>query len=169
MIKNQEFYVTVQGKKVLVSEEVYRAYVRPIRAEQRRERRAWKCQVVGSKGNLVRCKGKCSECQYAINGNKAIGNVLSLNKLLEKGIEIADEHLNPEELYIEKENRTDVQIQVHKALAQLTPRQQEMVWLIYFEGKTQEEVSEYYGVSKQAISNAMQRIYKALGKILQKN
>lgn len=168
MSKNKEFYVTIQGKKILVSEEVYRAYVRPIRTEQRRKRRAWKCQVIGDKGNLVRCKGKCSECEYAVNGNKAIGNILSLDKLLEKGVDIADKHLNPEELYIEKESRTSIQVQIHKAIAQLTPRQQEMVQLIYFEGKTQDEIAEYYGVSKQAISNAMQRIYRSLEKILQK-
>ena len=31
MKENKEFYVTIQGKKVFVSEEVYREYVRPIR------------------------------------------------------------------------------------------------------------------------------------------
>ena len=31
MSENKEFYVTIQGKKVFVSEEVYREYVRPIR------------------------------------------------------------------------------------------------------------------------------------------
>ena len=74
MSKNKEFYVIIQDKKVLVTEEVYRAYVRPIRAEQRRKRRAWKCRVVGVKGNLVRCKRKCSECEYANSGRKATGN-----------------------------------------------------------------------------------------------
>ena len=53
MQENKEFYVTTQGKKVVVTEEVYRAYVRPIRAEQRRKGRAWKCRVVGVKGNLT--------------------------------------------------------------------------------------------------------------------
>ena len=32
MLENKEFYVTIQGIKVFVSEEVYREYVRPIRA-----------------------------------------------------------------------------------------------------------------------------------------
>ncbi len=169
MSENKEFYVMVQGKKVVVSEEVYRAYVRPIRTEQRRERRAWKCQVMGEKGNLVRCKGKCSECEYAKDGNKATGNILSLDKLLEKGVEIADKHLTPEELYIEKESRISIQEQVHKAISQLTPRQQEIVRLVYFEGKTQEEVASLYGVDGSAIRHAMQRIYTTLKKILEKN
>ena len=49
MSEKKEFYITIKGKKVEVSEEVYRAYVRPIRAEQRQKRRNWKCQVKGKK------------------------------------------------------------------------------------------------------------------------
>ena len=169
MSENKEFYVTIQGKKVVVTEEVYRAYVRPIRTEQRRERRAWKCQVMGEKGNLVRCKGKCSECEYAKDGNKATGNLLSLDKLLEKGVEIADKHLTPEEQFIEKESRTSLQEQVHKAISQLTPRQQEIVRMIYFEGMSQEEVRVYYGIAKSSMSEAMQRIFASLKKFFEEN
>ena len=32
MSENKEYYVTINGKKVIVNEEVYREYVRPIRA-----------------------------------------------------------------------------------------------------------------------------------------
>ena len=63
MSENKEFYVTIQGKKVEVTEEVYRAYVRPIRTEQRQQRRDWKCRIVGEKGNLVRCNKNCNECK----------------------------------------------------------------------------------------------------------
>ena len=38
MKENKEFYVMVQGKKVFVSEEVYRAYVRPRRQKIRKNR-----------------------------------------------------------------------------------------------------------------------------------
>ena len=58
--------------------------------------------------------------------------------------------------------------ELHKAIRQLTPRQQEMVKLVYFEGKTQEEVAKHYGVTKQAISNAMQRIFSSLKKFMEK-
>ena len=50
MSENKEFYVTIRGEKVFVSEEVYRAYMRPIRTEQRRQRIAWECRVVVLKG-----------------------------------------------------------------------------------------------------------------------
>lgn len=166
MSENKEFYITIQGKKVFVSEEVYLAYVRPIRNEQRRRRRDWKCRIVGKKGNLVRCNKKCSECQYSKVGNKATGNILSLDKLLESGIEIADKHLNPEELYIEKEYRTSSQTQLYKALAKLTPRQKQIVKYIYVQEKTEQEVADIYGITQQAVHNALRKILTRLRKFL---
>lgn len=88
-------------EKVVESEKVYRAYMRPIiRKEQCQQCRAWKCQVLSEKGNWVLCKGQCSECEYVSDVNKAIGNVLSLAKLLEYGVEIAKKNLTSEDLYI---------------------------------------------------------------------
>ena len=40
MSEKKEFYIIIKGEKVTVSEEVYRAYVRPIRAEQRRTKKS---------------------------------------------------------------------------------------------------------------------------------
>ena len=168
MKENKEFYVMVQGKKVFVSEEVYRAYVRPIRKEQRKERRDWKCRIVGEKGNLIRCNKNCNECEYAETGNKATGNILSLDKLLEKGIEIADEHLTPEELYIEKERRTSLQESLQKALSQLTSRQREIVVMHFFEYKSQEEICQMLGLTKGTVSLNLKRALINLRKILQK-
>ena len=37
--EQKQYYITVKGQKVPVSEEVYRAYVRPVRAQQRMEKR----------------------------------------------------------------------------------------------------------------------------------
>ena len=95
MSENKEFYVTINGKKIIVNEEVYREYVRPIRAIQRRQRRAWKCRIVGKKGNLIRCL-------YTMAGNLPTGNVLSLDKFKELGVEILDKEFDLERMYIEK-------------------------------------------------------------------
>lgn len=54
------------------------------------------------------------------------------------------------------------------AIKKLTPRQQEMVRLIYWECKSQKDLCEIYGVSKQAINNALDRIHKTLKKFLNK-
>ena len=67
MAENNEnkYIIKIKGKEVEVNEEVYRAYVRPIRAEQRRKRREWKCNVLSkSGGHYVRCKESCETCPY---------------------------------------------------------------------------------------------------------
>lgn len=56
-----------------------------------------------------------------------------------------------------------------KAIGKLTPRQQEIIKLIYWEGKSQKELCEIYGVKKQAISDAVKRIRVSLKKILEKD
>ena len=94
----------------------------------------------------------------------------SLDEMYEEScFEPADDSPTPEEQFIESERKAEIKKQVHKALRQLNPRQQAMVQKVFFEDKSQDEVAEYFGISKQAVSNAMQRIYAALKKILEKN
>ena len=70
----KRFYLTIRGQEVEVSEEVYRAYIQPVRAERRRKQRAFRCKIKGKKGNLVRCQKDCRECPYALSGHNALGN-----------------------------------------------------------------------------------------------
>lgn len=167
-MENKQFYIKVNGQKVPVSEEVYRAYVRPVNARKRAELRNNKCQVRGERSGLVRCREDCSECPYFIKGNKRRGSVLSLDGLIENGHEEAA-HTDMERELIEHEENTQQVIALHNAIEQLTERQRKMVHMIFFEGKTQDELAAYYGVKKQAVSNAMQRIYATLKRKLEKN
>ncbi len=163
--KDKRFYLKVQGKEVEVSEEVYRKYIRPIRAEQRRKRREWKCQVKGKKGNLVRCNKDCRECQYALSGHNALGNKLSLDRMKDEGVDIEDRRQDVEQNYIDEEEKREL----YAAIAKLTPRQKELVELIYFDGMSQEKVAKKMGIASSSIRHAMQRIYATLRKILEKN
>ena len=164
MAEEKKYYVTIKGEKVEVTEEVYRAYVRPIRAEQRRKRREWKCRVRGPKGNLIRCPHDCKTCEYALAGKNATGNMLSLDGIKAAGIEIEDRDFDIEEMFIERENRAELMKKIRKAIMKLTPRQQKIVQMIFFEGKTQEEVRLYFGCAKSSMSEALSRIYVALRK-----
>lgn len=158
----------IRGQEVVVSEEVYRAYIRPIRAEQRRKRREWKCRKLSeTAGYYVRCKERCENCPYYLAGNSALGNVTSLDSLVDCEVEIEDKQLDLEANYIEQETTVEEYTKLHVAIAMLTPRQQEMVRMVYFDGKSQEEVCTTYGVTKSAVSHAMERIYEALRKILE--
>ena len=165
--KDKKFYLIIQGQKVEVSEAVYRAYVQPIRREQRKRRRDWRCPKLSETGGyFVRCKDKCEECPYYLAGNSPLGNVTSLDALSDCETEIVDKQSDLETNYIEHVIKEEEYANLHQAIAMLTERQQEMVRLIFFEGKSQEAVAKLYGVEKQAISNAMQRIYAQLEKKL---
>lgn len=55
--KDKSFTLKIGGKEIEVSEEIYRAYIRPVRSEQRQKRREWKCVLMSEKGrHYVRCK-----------------------------------------------------------------------------------------------------------------
>ncbi len=161
--KDKRFYLKVQGKEVEVSEEIYREYIRPIRAEQRRKRREWKCQVMGKKGNLVRCNKDCRECPYALSGHNALGNKLSLDRMKDEGVDIEDRRQDVEQNYIDEEEKREL----YAAIAKLTPRQKELVRLIYFEEKSQEEVAAMLGISQCTISLTLKKAAETLKKILE--
>lgn len=168
--KNKTRTLKIRGQEVEVSEEVYRAYIRPIRAEQRRKRREWKCRKLSETGGYyVRCKERCESCPYYLAGNSALGNVTSLDKLVDCEVEIEDRQSDVEANYIEQETIKEEYANLHAAIATLMPRQQEIVRLIYFEGKTQEEVRLHLGIAKSTMTEAVQRIHNALRKFLEKN
>ena len=79
-----------------------------------------------------------------------------------------DKLLDLEKDIIEREERLEKGQALHKAIQQLTPRQQEIVRMIYFEGKTQEEVRKYYGIAKSSMSEVMGRILLSLKRFLEK-
>lgn len=161
--KDKTRTLKIRGQEVEVSEEVYRAYIRPIRAEQRRKRREWKCQKLSETGGYyVRCKERCEKCPFYIAGNNATGNKLSLDRMADDGVDIEDCNADLEANYIEKETQAEEYASLHAAIATLTQRQQEMVRMIYFEGKSQEEVAQIFGIDSSSVRHAMMRIKNAL-------
>jgi len=168
--EGKKYYLTVKGERVEVIEEVYREYVRPIRREQRQKREEWKCRLLNKNGkHFVRCDKRCSECAYYLSGGNAKGNTLSLDSFADDGVEIVDENMDIEQSYIECETRKEEYKALYKAISELTPRQQEMVRLYYFEGKTQLEIAEFYGIDRRTVTEAFARILSSLRKNLRKN
>lgn len=163
--KAKQFYLTVKGEKVPVTEEVYRAYVRPIRAEQRTARRKSRCLVEGVRSVLVRCTKDCSNCPYSNSRNLKSANDLSLDGLAESGFDMV-EPLGLEDRVIEEELQEIEMEALREGIKQLNERQQLLVHLYFFEGKTLQEISALLGVGVSAIGNAMTRIYANLNKFI---
>lgn len=166
--EQKQYYISVKGQKVPVSEEVYRAYVRPVRAQQRAMRRNWRCVLKADKYGLVRCKEDCSQCPYAQEGNAPTGNGTSLDLLCEAGFD-APSSVDIETEMIEHEERMEQSARVQEAIRQLNERQRYIVREIYFNGRTKESVRKELGISKASMSEAVQRILGSLKKFLEKN
>ena len=134
-------------------------------AEQRQKRRQWKCQKLSETGgHYVRCKERCENCPYYLAGNSALGNVTSLDKLVDCEVEIEDRESDLEANYIERETQEEEYANLHAAIATLTRKEQRLINLIYFEGKTIDEVGAILGVSHQAISKAKKKIIEKIRK-----
>ena len=161
--EQKQFYVNVNGQKVEVSEEVYRAYVRPIRAQQRAEKRNKRCKVKGERFGLVRCKGNCSECEYAKSG-KAFGSVeQSLDALTESGFELPSESDIEVDLLAEEERNEQME-KLRSAIASLSERQRFILQEVYFHNQTQEEVAMQLQISQQAVSMTLKKAITNLKK-----
>ncbi len=94
----------------------------------------------------------------------------SLEAMQEECEVIADtSHIDPLEEIVEAETRKERYERLYSAIAQLNERQKKFVKLVYFEGKSQDEVAKLFGITKSSVSDAMQRIYATLKKYLQKN
>ena len=88
----------------------------------------------------------------------------SLDEDMENGIDYEDKHLYGDFSFEDFEDEN-----LQTAIEHLTPRQQEILRLVYIEGRTQKEIAERYGVAKQAIHSALKRIYATLKKNYKKN
>ncbi len=83
----------------------------------------------------------------------------SLDEDMENGIDYEDKRSYCDYSF---DDMNDEHLQA--AFKLLTPRQQEILRLVYIEGKTQKEIAKAYGVDKSAISHAIERIYATLQK-----
>ena len=162
-------YITIKGKKVEVTEEVYRAYVRPIRAEQRRKRLEWRCGVKGKNGKLVRCMKKCSECKYALAGGKPTGTILSLDTVLENGGDVPEVVDLKEKFGLKTKVGIITLGQIHKAIEQLSEKQRQVIEMIYFHNKTQAEIAEFLGITQSSVSKLLSRGLQEIKSFLEKN
>lgn len=166
--EQKQFYVTVRGERVAVTEEVYRAYIRPDRAERRARRRDWRCVIKQERYGLVRCKEDCNSCPYALAGNAPTGNALSFDAFVDAGYDMHSD-MDLEADLIDGETRSENVKRVQTALGHLSERQRYLISEVFLKGRTQESVRAELGISKSAMSGAMKRSVETLKKFLQKN
>jgi RNA polymerase sigma factor (sigma-70 family) len=121
------------------------------------------------RANRITWKEDHSQRQKREYLNKKGIAVCSLEEIDSDGSWIEDGRQNAEQRMVEEETRREEHEKLHKAILQLTERQQELIKLIYFQGLSQDDVAKKFGITKASVSDAMQRIYATLKKIMTKN
>ena len=148
-----EFYVTINKEKVYVTEEVYRAYVRPVRNQQRNEERRSRCIVDGK-----RCTDDCSVCLKFRSGTP-----LSLDALrAEDGVDVQDPGPLVEDLI---EHKLLINA-LYEAIDSLPERERRAVEL-YGDKASEARIGEEIGMSQQGAGKLLKRVWNKLKKELE--
>ena len=101
--------------------------------------------------------------KYEKNKNRAeTRRHISLSQIQENGFEPIFQELSPEEILNKKETKKEVL----KAISLLKPKEQELVFMYFYDNKTIEQIAEILNVQKPAISKHLSRILEKLKKIL---
>lgn len=136
MQETKTYYLYVKGEKVEVSEEIYRAYVQP---ERRQRIKAYRMK----RKNIT---------------------VTSLDGLMEQGFIVRDETPNIEEQIITEDTRLEEYESLAESLNFLNEKDRQIVEMYFYENKTQDEIAEVFGVSRQYISKKIKEILQKLKK-----
>ena len=136
----KKHYIEINGEKIPVSEEVYRAYRRPVWKERKRQQRQ---REKGTGG---------PDC------TKAVGAApLSIDRMLEDGLDIPDSGSSLEDTVILNETIDALR----KALAQLAPNDRSILEL-FGEGLSDRKISAQIGMPQTTVSYRRKILLKAL-------
>ena len=146
-MENQQRFLEIDGQQVSVTEEVYRAYKRPLWAEHKRKEREKRCR--DEKGN--RCTKDCRKCPH-----QKTGSILSLDRFVEEGFEVPDAvdftELAADRLLLQE---------LLAALEELDPDNRRIMELFSI-GKSEREISDEIGLSQKAINKRKTKLFTQL-------
>lgn len=145
-----EYYITIEGQEITVTEEVYRAYKRPTWAEHKRNDRDKRCQVSDGKGGLKRCMEDCFSCDRAKEGS-----ILTLEEMTEKKhvlgtMDVSD--IVAGKILLE---------QLYKVLDELDPKSMRVCQLI-MEGHSRREIARILEVPQSSFEYQFKKLMEKL-------
>ena len=150
--ETKQYYLTIEGKEVSVTEEVYRAYKRSIWAEHKRNDRQKLCQVSDGKGGLKRCTKDCSKCSHTKEGS-----LLSLDGLEEAGYGVEDRAQDVVEIVAEKVLLEEL----FKALEELDPNSHRICKLL-MEGCSKREIARIMSIPQSSFEYQFKKLMASL-------
>ena len=153
---SKQYYLTINGTTVSVSEEVYRVYKRPLWQEKKRVQRNMRCRD----GSNIRCDKDCNECEFARFHGGSAGSDISVEGLLDAGADIeADTDILDA---IDAKQRL---AGIRQSLMEFDEKSRTIAVMLY-EGYKQNEIAEYLGMSPAAVNKRMKKMRQSLKKFL---
>jgi RNA polymerase sigma factor (sigma-70 family) len=145
---DKQRFIEIDGQQIPVTEEVYRAYKRPLWRERKEKERAKRCR--DENGN--RCTKSCRECPKLHDGGD-----LSLDKFSDDGFDIADEvdihELVADKLLLE---------QLVSCLDELEPDERSLIDALFYSDRTERDYATEIGISHQAIGKRKKKVIDKL-------
>lgn len=156
-LEDRPFYLDIDGKRIFVDEETYRAYKQPLWAEHKRKERDRRCRVSNGRGGLKRCTDDCKSCPFLKNGS-----ILSIDRIYEDyELEMKDKSQSILENIVEDEfNR-----ELWKAVDSLEEVDQQIARL-FSQGLSERAIAEKVKLSQKAVNKRKIRIFRELKEIL---
>ena len=152
---SKQYYLMIEGKRVEVTEEVYRAYKQPLWREARNRRNRFRCR--DGKGN--RCTRNCLECEMYLIGIGAQGFDLSIDDM--RVDEMEDRNLVVDELdeILELDRARKIRIAINEM-----DDSSKRIIIMLTEGYKQKEIAKDLGISPSALNQRLTVIRKRLKK-----
>lgn len=150
-MQNRQRYIFIDNRPIPVTEEVYRAYMRSVWAEQKRQERAKRCRIDG-----VRCTGDCSRCPHM-----RTGTAVSLERLNEVNHTPVDMSADVQEIV---EGRLLLEA-LFRQLEELDPDGQLLCRLL-MEGKSERQIAGQLGISQVAVNKRKKKVFALLREAL---
>jgi len=154
---DRPYYLDIDGKRIFVSEEVYRAYKQPLWAEHKRKERESRCQVSNGRGGLKRCNDDCSTCPFSKNGKP-----LSINRLYE---DYEYEVSSKSETIIEKVVNEEFKNELWKAVGSLDEVDKQIA-ILFSEGLSERAIATEVNLSQKAVNKRKTKIFNELKELL---
>ena len=155
--EDRPYYLDIDGKRIYVTEEVYRAYKQPLWAEHKRKERERRCQISNGRGGVKRCEEDCSKCPYS-----KTGSTISLDRLYEDyEYEIAASSESPLAALIKEEFKQ----KRDEAVSELGPIDQQIV-ISFMNGISEREIAKEIGISQKAVNKRKNKLLKELNEKL---
>lgn len=147
-----EYYITIEGQEITVTEEVYRAYKRPTWAEHKRNDRERKCQVSDGKGGLKRCMEDCSICDRTKEGG-----IITLDEMTEKKHVLGASEIDVSDIVAGK----ILLEQLYNVLEDLDPKSLRVCQLI-MEGHSRREIARILEVPQSSFEYQFKKLMESL-------